>query len=90
MFSLEHSSSQQTRNFSGALLAASSHSGCLLAALVAAFFAYTQSIEIAWRIPFLLGSFHWAWRALLKAQVARDSHMLSSTKPCLFISTQNI
>ncbi len=66
IFSLEHSSNENVQNFAGSLIAASSHYGCLIASLVAAFFAYTQSTAIAWRVPFLLGSFIGIWGFYLR------------------------
>ncbi len=68
VFSLEHNNSQKGRNFSGALIAASTLFGCLLASLVAAFFMYFQ-LKYFWRIPFLLGGFIGLWGLHIRRKI---------------------
>ncbi|MBY0461873.1 MAG: MFS transporter [Alphaproteobacteria bacterium] len=90
IFSLEHSPNEKVQNFAGSLLAASSHYGCLIASLIVAFFAYIQSTSIAWRIPFLLGSFIGIWGFYLRYKLPEtpifldNQHYTSEASPKLF------
>ena len=83
IFSLEHSSNEKVKNLSGSLLAASCHFGCLIASLVVAFFSYMQSTEIAWRIPFLLGSFAGLWGFFMRYKLPESPVFLESQNDTL-------
>ncbi|MBY0462515.1 MAG: MFS transporter [Alphaproteobacteria bacterium] len=80
VFSLEHSATQTTRNFSGGLLAASTLLGCLLASLVTAFFSYFESTESLWRVSFLIGTLIGLWGLYLRQRTPETPAFLKEKK----------